>query len=106
MTGMLVPSPLRVDRQRPDPDVRATSGRRRLGDEWIEFRPARWLVAAVALLGLWLAPPGFGKRALLALAWGFTPRRLKLIVGGVAALALIVFAGSIAALVLVLAQLN
>jgi hypothetical protein len=98
-------SPIRHnDRTRPDL-VRAPSGQRNLGDEWIEFRPARWLVAALTLLTLWLARPRVGARALVAVAWGFIPRRFKLIAGGAAALALIVLAGSVAALVLVLNQL-
>jgi hypothetical protein len=62
-------------------------------------------VAALTLLGLWLAHPRVGKRALLAVVWRFIPRRLKLIAGGAAALALIVLAGSVAALVLALNQL-
>jgi len=96
-------SPIRrSDRQRPE---LASSGQRRLGDEWIEFHPARWLVAALTLLTVWLARPSFGKRALLALAWQFTPRRLKLIAGGAAAVALIVLAGSVAVLLLALNQL-
>jgi hypothetical protein len=44
-------------------------------------------------------------RALVAVAWRFSPRRLRLIAGGVAALALMVLAGGVAALVLVLDQL-
>ena len=98
-------SPIRRnDRKRTDLDLPADT-QRRLGDEWIEFRPARWLVATLTLLGLWLARPRVGKRALLAVAWGFIPRRFKLIAGGAAALALIVLAGSLAALVLALSQL-
>ena len=98
-------SPIRRnDRKRPDLDTPAST-QRRLGDEWVEFRPARWLVAALTLLGLWLARPRVGKRALLAVAWGFIPRRFKLIAGSAAALALIVLAGSVAAIVLVLNQL-
>ena len=57
------------------------------------------------VLWLWLTRPTVGKRALLAVAWRFTPRRLKLIAGGAATLALIVFLGSVAALLLVLNQL-
>jgi hypothetical protein len=102
---MLVPSPLRLNERKPPDLVHAPERERRLGEEWIEFRPARWLVATVALLWLWLVRPQFGKRALVALAWRFTPRRLKLIAGGVAALALVVLAGSVAVLVLVLDQL-
>jgi hypothetical protein len=103
---MLVRSPLHPnDRKPPDLDVYASSREGRLGDGWIEFRPARWLVATVALLWLWLVRPQFGKRALVALAWRFTPRRFKLIAGGVVAVALVVLAGSVAALVLVLDQL-
>ncbi len=105
VTAMLVPSPLQPkDREPRDLDVHA-SGSEGLGDGWIEFRPARWLVATLALVWLWLVRPQFGKRALVAFAWRFTPRGLKLIVGGVAALALVLLAGSVAALVLVLGQL-
>ncbi|HEY6930921.1 MAG TPA: hypothetical protein VJA66_14695 [Thermoanaerobaculia bacterium] len=101
MTTMLVPSPLQPnDRKPPDLGVHASGS-----DAWIEFRPARWLVATIALLWLWLVRPKFGKRALVALAWRFTPRRFKLVAGAVAALALVVLAGSVAALVLVLDQL-
>jgi len=71
----------------------------------VEFRPARWLWIALTLVAFWLLRPALGKRALLALAWRFTPRRLRLVAGGVAALALVVLAGSVAALVLVLGQL-
>jgi hypothetical protein len=76
-------------------------------DQWrlVEFRPARWLVVSLTLLAVWLVRPALGKRALVGLAWRFTPRRVRLIAGGVAALALVVVAGSIAALVLVLGQL-
>src|SRR5262245_33852378 len=82
-------------------------GRRSVTDEWalVEFRPARWLVAALALLALWLVRPMLGKRALLALAWRFAPRRLRLIAGGLAALAVVVIAASVATLVLILDQL-
>jgi hypothetical protein len=100
-------SPVRsTDRKGSDLDVPASSRQGRFGDEWIEFRPARWLLAAVALLSLWLVRPTIGKRALLALAWRFTPRRLRLIAAGAAGLALMVLAGSVAALVLVLEQLS
>jgi hypothetical protein len=103
---MAATSPVRrTDRNGSDLDVPATSRQGRRGDEWIEFRPARWLLAAVALLSLWLVRPKIGKRALLALAWRFTPRRLRLIAAGAAGLALMVLAGSVAALVLVLDQL-
>jgi hypothetical protein len=95
----------RSDRKGSDLDVPATRGQQRLGDEWIEFRPARWLLAAVALLSLWLVRPKIGKRALLALAWRFTPRRPRLIAAGAAGLTLMALAGSVAALVLVLDQL-
>ena len=106
VTAMLVPSPLQPkDREPRDLDVHASGREGRLGDGWIEFRPARWLMATLALVRLWLVRPQVGKRALVAFAWRFTPRRLKLIVGGVAALALVVLAGSVAALVLVLDQL-
>ena len=97
---------LRNDRARPDLATRTSSRQRPLGEEWIEFRPARWLVAAITLLGLWLARPRVGKRALLAVVWRFIPRRFKLIAGVPAALALIVLAGSIAVLVLALNQLS
>jgi hypothetical protein len=105
VTAMLVPSPLHPKERKPPDPVHASDREERLGDEWIEFRPARWLVATVALLWLWLARPQVGKRALVAFAWRFVPRRLKLIAGGVAAVALVVLAGSVAALVLVLDQL-
>jgi hypothetical protein len=95
----------RNDRERPDLAIRATGRQGPLGDEWIEFRPARWLVAALTLFGLWLARPRVGRRALLAVAWRFIPRRLKLIAGAAAALVLVVLAGSIAAIALVLNQL-
>jgi len=98
-------SPLLPKGRRPPALADASKGEGRLGEEWIEFRPARWLVAAIALLSFWLVRPHFGKRALVAFAWRFSPRRLKLIMGGVAALALVVLAGSLAALVLVLDQL-
>ena len=106
VTAVLVPSPLHRNELKP-PDLSAQTSDRegRLEDGWIEFRPARWLVATIALLWLWLVRPQFGKRELVVSAWGFTPRRLKLITGGVAAVALIVLAGSIAALVLVLVQM-
>ena len=68
--------------------------------------PVFTLVAVLTLLGLWLARPRVGKRALLAVAWGFIPRRFKLIAGSAAALGLIVLAGSVAALVLALNQLS
>lgn len=103
---MVVPSPLHSKDCKPhDLDVQASGREGRLGDGWIEFRPARWLVAMVALLWLSLVRPQFGKRALVALAWRFIPRRLKLIAGGLAAVALVVLAGSVAALVFVLDQL-
>ena len=106
VTAMLLPAPLHPkERKLPDLNVPMTSAEGPLSDEWIEFRPARWLVATVALLWLWLVRPQFGKRALVAFAWRFSPRRLKLIAGGVAAVALVVLAGSVAALVLVLGQL-
>jgi hypothetical protein len=94
----------RNEQKRPDLATRATS--RPLGAEWIEFRPARWLVAALTFLGLWLARPTVGKRALLAVAWQFIPRRFKLIAGGAAALALLVLAGSVAVLLLALNQIT
>ena len=104
--GVLVPSPLRRnERTRPDEDVQVPGREGRLSDGWVEFRPAGWLVATVALLWLWLVRPQVGKRALLAFAWRFIPRRLKLIAGSVAALALLVLAGSVAALVLAVDQL-
>ena len=105
VTAMLVPSPLDPKERKPPDRVHASDRERPLGDEWIEFRPARWLVSAIALLWLWLARPQFGKRALVAVAWRFVSRRLKLIAGGIAAVALVVLAGSVAALVLVLDQL-
>ena len=102
---MLVPSPLhRNELKPPDRPVQSSESEGRLEDGWIEFRPARWLVATIALLWLWLVRPQFGKRELVVSAWQFTPRRLKLIAGGVAAVAL-VLAGSVAALVLLLIHL-
>jgi hypothetical protein len=96
------------------PDVRerrevAAGGARRqthVDGEWtlVEFRPARWLLATLALLALWFVHPVAGKRALLIVAWRLTPRKLRLIGGGLAALALVVLAGSVAALLLVLAH--
>jgi len=95
-----------------DPEHRAIARRqarrqRDGSDEWtlVEFRPARWLLTALTVLGLWLVSPKLGKRGLLALAWQFAPRRLRLIAGGVAALALVVVAGSVAALAIALSQL-
>ena len=102
---MLVRSPLHPKGRKPPDLVRASERKGRLGEEWVEFRPARWLVATVALLWLWLVRPAFGKRALVAFAWRFTPRRLKLIAGGIAAITLAVLAGSVVALVLVLEHL-
>ena len=104
VTTMLVPSRLPKERSHRDL-VHTSNSREGLGDEWIEFRPARWLVATVALLWLLLVRPKFGKRALVAVAWRTIPRRLKFIAGGVAGVALVVLAGSVAALVLVLDQL-
>ncbi len=106
VTAMLVPSPLhRNELKPPDRSVQSSESEGRLEDGWIEFRPARWLVATIALLWLWLVRPQFGKRELVVSAWQFTPRRLKLIAGGVAAVALVVLAGSVAALVLMLVHL-
>jgi hypothetical protein len=81
---------------------RHPSSQRRVGDEWtlVEFLPARWLLAALTILALWLVSPTLGKRGVLALAWQFAPRRLRLMAGGVAALVLVVLAGSVAALAL------
>jgi len=80
---------------------------RRASDEWtlVEFRPARWLLAALTVLALWLLSPTLGKRGLAGLAWEFAPRRLRLIAGGVATLVLVVLAGSVAAIALALTQL-
>src|SRR5262245_11527892 len=99
--------PVRPDRARRDIATPSADGGKRDSGEWtlVEFRPARWLWIAVTLVAFWLVRPAFGKRAVLALAWRFTPRRVRLIAGGVAALALVVLAGSVAALVLVLDQL-
>ena len=103
---MLVPSPLHPkERKPPDLNVPMTNAEERPSDEWIEFRPARWLVATVALLWLWLVRPQFGKRALVAITWRSIPGRLKLIAACVATVALVVLAGSVAALVLLLDQL-
>jgi hypothetical protein len=103
--AMVVPSRLHPNARKPPEIVHASDREGRLGDEWIEFRPARWLVATVALLWLALIRPQLGKRAIVTFAWRFSPRRLKLIAGGVAAVALVVLAGSVAAVVLVLGQL-
>jgi hypothetical protein len=92
--------------ERKGPDLATCATSRPLADEWIEFRPARWLVAALTLLGLWLARPRVGKRALLVVAWQFMPRRFKLIAGGAGALALLVLAGSVAVLLLTLNQIT
>ena len=70
-----------------------------------ELVPSGGVETVRGALMLWLARPGVGKRALLAVAWGFIPRRFKLIAGSAAAFALIVLAGSVAALVLALSQL-
>ena len=106
VTAMLLPSPLHPKERKP-PDLTGpmSSAGGRLSDDWIEFWPARWLVATVALLWLCLVRPQFGKRALVAFAWRSIPQRLKLITAGVAGVALVVLAGSVAALVLVLDQL-
>ena len=94
------------DRDHRDLDTRDAS-RKDVAGDWtlVEFRPARWLLASLTILTLWLVSPILGKRAVLALAWRFTPRRLRLVAGGVAALALVVLVGSVAAFVLVLDQL-
>jgi len=96
------------DRDRRDVETREASTKRNVTTDWtlVEFRPAGWLLASLAILALWLVRPIAGKRALLAVAWRFTPPRLRLIAGGVAALALVAFVGSVAALVLVLEQLS
>jgi hypothetical protein len=82
--------------------TRPASGQRSVSDEWtlVEFRPARWLLAALTVLALWLVNPKLGKRGLVGLAWQFAPRRLRLIAGSVAALVLVVLIGSVAALAL------
>jgi hypothetical protein len=92
------------DREHRDIATRQASRPRGGSDEWtlVEFRPARWLVTVLTVLGLWLIGPRVGKRGLLALVWQFAPRRVRLIVGGVAALALVVFVGSVAVLALAL----
>ena len=105
-----MPVPQRIlpaDRDRRDVAAGEARTTRNVADDWtlVEFRPARWLLAALTILAFWLVRPTMGKRALLALAWRFTPRRLRLIAGGVATLALLVLVGSLAALVLVLDQL-
>ena len=95
------------DRKHREIATKQAGRQRRVSDEWtlVEFRPARWLLTALTVLGLWLVSPTLGKRGLLALAWQFAPRRLRLIAGGVAALALVVLAGSVAALALALNQM-
>ena len=96
VTAMLLPSPLHPkERKLPDLNAPMTSAEGRPSDEWIEFRPARWLVATVALLWLWLVRPQFGKRALAVFAWRSIPGRLKLIAACVATVALVVLAGSV-----------
>ena len=102
---MQMPAPhpmLSDDRKHREITTRPASGQRSVGDEWtlVEFRPARWLLAALTVLALWLVNPNLGKRGLLGLAWQFAPRRLRLIAGSVAALVLVVFIGSVAALAL------
>ena len=82
---MLVPSRLPPKNANRRDLVDASNREGRLDDEWIEFRPARWLVATVALLWLWLVRPKVGKRALVTFAWPYIPRRLNLIAGGIAA---------------------
>jgi hypothetical protein len=95
------------DRKHREITTRLASGHRSVSDEWtlVEFRPARWLLAALTVLALWLVNPKLGKRGLLGLAWQFAPRRLRLIAGSVAALVLVLFAGSLAALAVALTQL-
>ena len=95
------------DRDHREIPSRRASRQRRVSDEWtlVEFRPARWLLTALTVLGLWLVSPKLGKRGILALAWKVAPRRIRLIAGGVTALALVALAGGVAALALVLDQL-
>ena len=92
------------DRKHREIATRQARTHRGGSDEWtlVEFHPARWLVATLTVLALWLVSPKLGKRGLLALVWQFAPRLLRLIAGGVAALALVVVAGSVAALALAL----
>jgi hypothetical protein len=99
---------LRNDREPREIATREASRRSRVSDEWtlVEFRPAPWLLTALAVLALWLVSPTLGKRGLLALAWKFAPRRLRLLAGGVAAFALVVLTGSVAVLALALTQLT
>jgi len=96
----------RHDLERRDVETREASRNRHTAESWtlVEFRPARWLLASLALLAFWLVRPALGTRAILVLAWRFAPHRLRLIAGGVAALALVTLAGSVATLVLVLDQ--
>jgi len=96
----------RHDLERRDVETREASRDRHTAESWtfVEFRPARWLLVSLALFAFWLVRPALGNRAILVLAWRFTPHRLRLIAGGVAALALVTLAGSVATLVLVLDQ--
>jgi len=65
----------------------------------------RWRLAALELWRLWQSRPRLCKRAVIALAWSYTPRKLKLAAGAAAALALISLAGAVTVLVVVLNQL-
>jgi hypothetical protein len=69
------------------------------------FRPARWVVVALAISRLWRVRRIFSVWSAVWLAWGFMPRKVKLAVGGVAAATLLVMVGAVAALGLALSQL-
>jgi hypothetical protein len=72
----------------------------------IRFVPARWLLAALAVLRVWLSGGAFGKLGAAGLVWSLAPRKLKLVVGGFAAVSLLVMAGAVAALALLVVQLS
>jgi hypothetical protein len=59
-----------------------------------------WRLAARELWALWLGRPKLSKRAVLAVAWTYTPRKLKLAAAGVTALVLVFAAGALALVVL------
>jgi hypothetical protein len=72
----------------------------------IRFVPAWWLLAALALLRVWLSGGTFGKLGAAGLVWSLAPRKLKLVAGGFAGVALLVTAGAVAALALLAMQLT
>jgi hypothetical protein len=72
----------------------------------MRFVPAWWLLAALALLRVWLSGGAFGKLGAAGLVWSLAPRKLKLLAGGLAGVALLVMAGAVAALALLAIQLS